>query len=52
MHGGGRRPRSLHIERTSYAFPWTEGIFRDCLRVNYTCRVVERIGVRRRLRRS
>jgi ribosomal-protein-alanine N-acetyltransferase len=34
----------LHIERTSYAFPWTEGIFRDCLRVNYTCRVAE-IGV-------
>jgi ribosomal-protein-alanine N-acetyltransferase len=29
----------LRIERASYAFPWTEGIFRDCLRVNYTCRV-------------
>jgi ribosomal-protein-alanine N-acetyltransferase len=34
----------LRIERLSYAFPWTEGIFRDCLRVNYTCRVAE-IGV-------
>jgi ribosomal-protein-alanine N-acetyltransferase len=34
----------LRIERASYAFPWTEGIFRDCLRVNYTCRVAE-IGV-------
>jgi len=34
----------LRIERSSYAFPWTEGIFRDCLRVNYTCRVAE-IGV-------
>jgi ribosomal-protein-alanine N-acetyltransferase len=34
----------LRIERMSYAFPWTEGIFRDCLRVNYTCRVAE-IGV-------
>ena len=31
----------LRIERQSYAFPWTEGIFRDCLRVNYTCRVAE-----------
>jgi len=34
----------LRIERAAYAFPWTEGIFRDCLRVNYTCRVAE-IGV-------
>jgi [ribosomal protein S18]-alanine N-acetyltransferase len=31
----------LRIERASYAFPWTEGIFRDCLRVHYTCRVAE-----------
>jgi ribosomal-protein-alanine N-acetyltransferase len=37
-------PEILRIERSSYAFPWTEGIFRDCLRVNYTCRVAE-IGV-------
>ncbi|HLK71592.1 MAG TPA: ribosomal protein S18-alanine N-acetyltransferase [Steroidobacteraceae bacterium] len=29
------------IEQASYTFPWTEGIFRDCLRVNYVCRVVE-----------
>lgn len=28
------------IERASYQFPWSEGIFRDCLRVNYICRVV------------
>ena len=27
------------IERSSYQFPWSEGIFRDCLRVGYTCRV-------------
>jgi len=27
------------IERASYPFPWTEGIFRDCLRVAYLCRV-------------
>jgi ribosomal-protein-alanine N-acetyltransferase len=31
----------VRIERAAYAFPWTEGIFRDCLRVNYICRVVE-----------
>jgi ribosomal-protein-alanine N-acetyltransferase len=34
-------PDILRIERMSYTFPWTEGIFRDCLRVNYTCRVAE-----------
>ena len=28
------------IERTSYQFPWSEGIFRDCLRVGYVCRVI------------
>lgn len=27
------------VERASYQFPWSEGIFRDCLRVGYTCRV-------------
>jgi ribosomal-protein-alanine N-acetyltransferase len=31
----------VRIERASYAFPWSEGIFRDCLRVNYMCRVAE-----------
>ena len=34
-------PAVVRIEHASYAFPWTEGIFRDCLRVNYVCRVVE-----------
>ena len=34
-------PAIVHIEQASYAFPWTEGIFRDCLRVRYVCRVVE-----------
>ena len=29
------------LERESYPFPWSEGIFRDCLRVGYVCRVVE-----------
>jgi [ribosomal protein S18]-alanine N-acetyltransferase len=28
------------IERSSYQFPWSESIFRDCLRVGYVCRVV------------
>ena len=28
------------IERSSYQFPWSEGIFRDCLRVGYVCRVM------------
>ncbi len=32
------------IERASYAFPWSEGIFRDCLRVGYVCRVIELAG--------
>ncbi len=29
----------IGIERASYQFPWTEGIFHDCLRVGYLCRV-------------
>jgi len=29
------------IELASYPFPWTRGIFRDCLHVGYTCRVYE-----------
>jgi ribosomal-protein-alanine N-acetyltransferase len=34
----------LAIERAAYPFPWSEGIFRDCLRVGYVCRIAE-IGV-------
>ena len=34
-------PVVVTIERSSYQFPWSEGIFRDCLRVGYVCRVVE-----------
>jgi len=30
----------MAVERAAYPFPWTEGIFRDCLRVGYCCRVV------------
>jgi [ribosomal protein S18]-alanine N-acetyltransferase len=34
----------LTIDRKAYEFPWTEGIFRDCLRVGYHCRVLEQVG--------
>ena len=34
-------PVVIAIERAGYQFPWSEGIFRDCLRVGYTCRVVD-----------
>ena len=27
------------VERAAYQFPWSEGIFRDCVRVGYECRV-------------
>ena len=32
----------MTIERGSYDFPWTEQIFRDCLRIGYCCWVIER----------
>jgi len=52
------RPRTLHIrpmdeadldavhavERDAYRFPWTRGILGDCLRVGYSCWVIERYG--------
>jgi len=31
----------LAIEENSYDFPWTYGIFRDCLHVDYPCWVYE-----------
>lgn len=34
-------PRIMCIERAAYTHPWTEGVFRDCLRVGYICRVLE-----------
>jgi ribosomal-protein-alanine N-acetyltransferase len=37
-------PVVVAIERAAYQFPWSEGIFRDCLRVGYVCRVVEVVG--------
>ncbi|WP_116301310.1 ribosomal protein S18-alanine N-acetyltransferase [Alkalilimnicola ehrlichii] len=27
------------IEQAAYPYPWTEGIFRDCLKVGYRCEV-------------
>lgn len=27
----------IRIEKASYPFPWTRGIFSDCLRVGYSC---------------
>ncbi|MGD8378491.1 MAG: ribosomal protein S18-alanine N-acetyltransferase [Gammaproteobacteria bacterium] len=30
-------PAILRIERRGYAYPWSAGIFRDCLRVGYCC---------------
>lgn len=32
------------VERASYLFPWSEGVFRDCIRVGYLCRVIESAG--------
>lgn len=32
------------IERRSYEFPWSHGVFRDCLLAGYQCIVLERDG--------
>lgn len=32
-------PEVLTIERAAYEFPWSEGVFRDCMRVGYRCLV-------------
>jgi [ribosomal protein S18]-alanine N-acetyltransferase len=37
-------PEVAAIEQKSYAFPWSENIFRDCLRVGYTCRALDLAG--------
>ena len=37
-------PEVAQIEQKSYAFPWSENIFRDCLRVGYTCRALDLAG--------
>ncbi len=33
-------PAVLAIEQAAYPCPWSEGIFRDCVRVGYLCRVL------------
>jgi [ribosomal protein S18]-alanine N-acetyltransferase len=34
-------PRVAQVEQGSYAFPWSDGIFRDCIRAGYWCQVAE-----------
>jgi [ribosomal protein S18]-alanine N-acetyltransferase len=34
-------PAVIEIEKRAYQFHWSEGIFRDCLRVGYGCWVME-----------
>ena len=50
LPGPAARVRPMHeddlaeviaIEEAAYAFPWTAGIFRDCLRVGYSCWVLD-----------
>jgi ribosomal-protein-alanine N-acetyltransferase len=37
-------PAIMAIEERAYPFPWTAGIFHDCLRAGYSCHVLERDG--------
>jgi len=37
-------PEVIAIECRSYDFPWTEGIFKDCIRVGYYGQVIESSG--------
>lgn len=39
---GADLTRVVAIERRAYDYPWSAGIFKDCLRAGYTCRVIER----------
>lgn len=32
------------IERRAYGFPWSRGIFLDCLRIPYVCEILEERG--------
>ncbi|MEZ5465523.1 MAG: ribosomal protein S18-alanine N-acetyltransferase [Lysobacteraceae bacterium] len=34
----------LAIEQQAYSHPWSEGIFRDCLRAGYSCWTLEQAG--------
>jgi len=35
-------PHIMDIEERAYEFPWTAGIFHDCIRAGYCCYVLER----------
>jgi [ribosomal protein S18]-alanine N-acetyltransferase len=37
-------PWVMTIEQKSYEFPWSDGIFSDCLTVGYHCFIMERNG--------
>ena len=32
----------MDIESSAYEYPWSEGIFRDCMRVGYACWIYEK----------
>ena len=34
----------MAIEKAIYPYPWTRGIFFDCIRVGYQCRIFQRDG--------
>jgi len=34
-------PAVMRVETAAYPYPWTEGIFRDCLRVGYSCWILK-----------
>lgn len=34
----------MAVEEAVYPFPWTRGIFFDCLKIGYLCQVLERDG--------
>lgn len=38
-------PVVVTLENAAYQFPWSDGIFRDCLRVGYVCRVLDIGGI-------
>jgi ribosomal-protein-alanine N-acetyltransferase len=35
-------PAVMSIERNAYEFPWTEGIFKDCIQAGYYCSLLVR----------
>jgi ribosomal-protein-alanine N-acetyltransferase len=37
-------PHVSGIERSSYEFPWSHGVFRDCLLAGYQCIILQRDG--------